>query len=125
MTTNQPLTRPAPGQAVDPEVLQELLGQVIADAACALILPLALLGDRLGLVSALASGGPATAGELAQRTGLTERYLREWLLAMAAAGYVTYAGSDANGGHRAAARYRLSPEQAEAFTNPDSPGYVA
>jgi hypothetical protein len=125
LTANQPLTRPAPGHAVDPEALQELLGQVIADAGGALILPLALLGDRLGLFSALASGGPATAGELAQRTGLTERYLREWLLAMAAAGYVTYAGSDANGGHPAAARYRLSPEQAEAFTNPDSPGYVA
>lgn len=125
MTANQPLTRPAPGHAVDPEALQELLGQVIADAGGALILPLALLGDRLGLFSALASGGPATAGELAQRTGLTERYLREWLLAMAAAGYVTYAGSDTNGGHPVAARYRLSPEQAEAFTNPDSPGYVA
>jgi hypothetical protein len=45
---------------------------------------------------------------------------------MAAAGYVTYAGSGANGDRSAAsARYRLSPEQAEAFTNPDSPGYIA
>ena len=114
--------------AVDPEALKELIGQVIADAGGALILPLALLGDRLGLFSALATDGPATAGELAQRTELTERYLREWLLAMAAAGYVTYAGSegDANGGRSASsARYLLSPEQAEAFTNPDSPGYVA
>lgn len=114
--------------AVDPDALKELIGQVIADAGGALILPLALLGDRLGLFSALASDGPATAGELAQRTGLTERYLREWLLAMAAAGYVTYAGSDGgtNGGRPASsARYLLSPEQAEAFTNPDSPGYVA
>jgi 2-polyprenyl-3-methyl-5-hydroxy-6-metoxy-1,4-benzoquinol methylase len=80
------------------------------------------------LFSALASGGPATSAELAERTGLTERYLREWLLAMAAAGYVTYedVGGGADGGRSAAsARYRLSPEQAEAFTNPESPGYVA
>lgn len=127
MAPNEPLSRSAADHhAVDPGALKDLIGQVIADAGGALILPLALLGDRLGLFSTLASGSPATAGELAERTGLTERYLREWLLAMAAAGYVTYAGSDANGGRSAAsARYRLSAEQAEAFTNPDSPGYVA
>lgn len=129
MSGNEPFSRAAADQhAVDPDALMKLVGQVIADAGGALILPLALLGDRLGLFSALASGGPATSAQLAERTGLTERYLREWLLAMAAAGYVTYEGGDAptDGGRSAAsARYRLSPEQAEAFTNPDSPGYVA
>jgi 2-polyprenyl-3-methyl-5-hydroxy-6-metoxy-1,4-benzoquinol methylase len=129
MTTNEPLSRPTADQrAVDPDALMALIGQVIADAGGALILPLALLGDRLGLFSALARGGPATSAQLAERTGLAERYLREWLLAMAAAGYVTYEGGDAgaNGDRPAvSARYRLSPEQAEAFTNPDSPGYVA
>ena len=129
MTTNEPLSRPTADQhAVDPDALMALIGQVITDAGGALIVPLALLGDRLGLFSALASGGPATSGELAERTGLTERYLREWLLAMAAAGDVTYLASDAGPNDdqsAASARYRLSAEQAEAFTNPDSPGYVA
>jgi 2-polyprenyl-3-methyl-5-hydroxy-6-metoxy-1,4-benzoquinol methylase/DNA-binding transcriptional ArsR family regulator len=129
MTRDDAFSRsPAGRPAVDPDALMELIGRVIADAGGALILPLAQLGDRLGLFSALASGGPATSGELAERTGLTERYLREWLLAMAAAGYVTYedSGVGAGGGRSAAsARYRLSPEQAEAFTNPESPGYVA
>jgi 2-polyprenyl-3-methyl-5-hydroxy-6-metoxy-1,4-benzoquinol methylase len=129
MTRDDAFTGPAAGRpAVDPDALTELIGRVIADAGGALVLPLAMLGDRLGLFSALASGGPATSAELAERTGLTERYLREWLLAMAAAGYVTYedVGGDADGGRSAAsARYRLSPEQAEAFTNPESPGYVA
>jgi 2-polyprenyl-3-methyl-5-hydroxy-6-metoxy-1,4-benzoquinol methylase/DNA-binding transcriptional ArsR family regulator len=126
MTTDQ-----SPGRAtaaVDPEALNQLLGQVITDAGGALILPLALLGDRLGLFTELAAGGPATAAELAERTGLTERYLREWLLAMAAAGYVTYLEEPTGpGGDRSAAgaSYRLSPEQAEAFTNRDSPAYVA
>lgn len=128
MTANESATRPAAQRpTVDPDALNQLVGQVIADAGGALTLPLALLGDRLGLFSALASGGPVTSAQLAERTGLAERYLREWLLTMAAAGYVTYTGSDtdANGGPPAAsARYRLSPEQAEAFTNPDSPGYV-
>jgi 2-polyprenyl-3-methyl-5-hydroxy-6-metoxy-1,4-benzoquinol methylase len=125
MTANEPASTTVTAQrAVDPDTLKELIGQVIADAGGALILPLALLGDRLGLFAALASGGPATAGELAKRTGLTERYLREWLLAMAAAGYVTYAGGNGDGS-AASARYRLSPEQAQAFTNPDSLGYVA
>jgi 2-polyprenyl-3-methyl-5-hydroxy-6-metoxy-1,4-benzoquinol methylase len=129
VTANEPLSRVSADQhAVDPDALMQLIGQVIADAGGALILPLALLGDRLGLFSALASGGTATSAQLAGRTGLTERYLREWLLAMAAAGYVTYEGSDAvtdSNGSAASARYRLSPEQAEAFTQPDSPGYVA
>jgi len=117
----------AAAQAVDPEALERLLGQVITDAGAAVILPLALIGDRLGLFVELGAGGPATAAELAERTGLAERYLREWLLAMAAAGYVTYQGDAPDAevpGSKHAARYRLSAEQAEAFTNPDSPAYV-
>lgn len=112
---------------VNPEVLEQLVGQVIADAGGALILPLALLGDRLGLFTTLASSGPSDAATLAERTGLVERYLREWLLAMAAAGYVTYEGGQPGAtdpDSASAARYRLSPEQAEAFTNPDSPAYL-
>jgi 2-polyprenyl-3-methyl-5-hydroxy-6-metoxy-1,4-benzoquinol methylase len=125
MTINESVSGPATDQqAVDPAALMELIGRVIGDAGGALILPLALVGDRLGLFSAVAAAGTVTPAELARRTGLNERYLQEWLLAMAAAGYVTYAGSNGDPSPRAA-KYRLSPEQAEAFTNPDSPGYVA
>lgn len=46
------------------------------------------LGDRLGLYRSLAEGGPATAGGLAERTGLNERWLLEWLRGQAAAGLV-------------------------------------
>ena len=111
--------------AVDQSRLEELTAQVASDAGGAVVLSLALIGDRLGLFTALAAAGPVTSAELAGRTGLAERYLREWLLAMAAAGYVTYAGGGGSGpGAKHAARYLLSPEQAEAFTNPDSPAYV-
>jgi 2-polyprenyl-3-methyl-5-hydroxy-6-metoxy-1,4-benzoquinol methylase len=127
MTSTEPI-RPDAAQAVDPDALNELLGRVIGDAGGLVTFPLALIGDRLGLFTALGSGEPVTAAELAGRTGLNQRYLQEWLLAMAAAGYVSYEGSapgrDDQGSARSA-RYRLTPEQAEAFTNPESPGYIA
>jgi 2-polyprenyl-3-methyl-5-hydroxy-6-metoxy-1,4-benzoquinol methylase len=111
--------------AVDEARLEELRGQIGRDGAGAVTLPLALVGDRLGLFSTLAAAGPVTSAELAERTGLAERYLREWLLAMAAAGYVTYTDGGSGPEAKQTARYRLSPEQAEVLTNVDSPAYVA
>jgi 2-polyprenyl-3-methyl-5-hydroxy-6-metoxy-1,4-benzoquinol methylase len=46
------------------------------------------LGDRLGWYRALA-GSPATAPQLADRTGTDPRYAREWLEQQAVAGYLT------------------------------------
>jgi hypothetical protein len=51
---------------------------------------LMLLGDKLGLYRALARNGPMDAATLAGTTGTTERYVREWLSAQAASGYVEY-----------------------------------
>lgn len=125
MTSTTPTAAPvATRSPIDPTVLEALVGQIITDAGAALVVPLGLLGDRLGLFDALAGLEPVTAEQLAAETGLSERYLREWLLAMAAAGYITYDGSDMDES-APSARYRLSPEQAEVFTNPDSPAYVA
>jgi 2-polyprenyl-3-methyl-5-hydroxy-6-metoxy-1,4-benzoquinol methylase len=44
------------------------------------------LGDRLGLYRALDGAGPLTPAEVAGRTGLQERWVREWLRGQAAAG---------------------------------------
>ena len=55
--------------------------------------------------------GAADPGELAERTGTAERYVREWLNAQAAGGFVSY---DPDSG-----RYTLPPEQAVALTDPD------
>ena len=68
----------------------EFTGRVLADSAAAATIVLAALGDRTGLFKDLAGHGPATSGELASRTGLAERYVREWLGGMFAAGYLTY-----------------------------------
>ena len=102
--------------AIDQEKLSEFVGKALADLSGAFTAGLVLLGDKLGLYRALAGAGLLTPAELATRTGLAERYVREWLAAQAAAGYVEY---DATSG-----RYRLPEEQAEALTNDESPACV-
>lgn len=69
------------------------------------------LGHRLDLYTSLATG-PATSTELSTRAGLEERYVREWLGAMATSGIATYDADD----HR----YALPPEHAVALTGPTS-----
>ena len=120
-TSTETATVPAPRQervesrALDEDRLGVLLGQVVGDLGAALAVPLVLLGDRVGLFAHLAQGA-ATATELASQAGLSDRYVQEWLLAMAASGYVDHLGDG---------RYELSPEQYQMFCNPDSPAYVA
>lgn len=112
------------GPSVDNAKLEQLRDQVIADAGGALAVPLAFLGDKLGLFAALRDGGPATSAQLAERAGLAERYVREWLLVMAASGYITYVGSTGDGS-ASSARYQMSPEQSEIFVNTESPSCMA
>jgi SAM-dependent methyltransferase len=75
---------------MDENLAAQFTGRVLADTAAASTVVLAALGDRMGLFKDLAGHGPATSGELASRTGLSERYVREWLAGMFAAGYLTY-----------------------------------
>jgi SAM-dependent methyltransferase len=75
------------------------------------------LGSKLGLYEAMAGAGPLSAREVAARACCAERYVREWLNAQAAGGYVGY--------HAVSDTYELSPEQAMVLANVDSPLYVA
>lgn len=70
--------------------VQTFMEKVLGDYAGANAFFMAAIGDRLGLFNNLAARGTATSPELAVRTGLQERYVREWLAGMAAAGYLTY-----------------------------------
>jgi DNA-binding IclR family transcriptional regulator len=83
---------------------QAFLGKVVDDWGATLGSALVVIGDKLGLYDALAEAGPLSSADLAQRTGTSERYCREWLLAQAAGGYVEY---DPTSG-----RYSLPPEHA-------------
>lgn len=95
MTTNKWLDR-AKLDAFSEKVFNDLSG--------AYVVAMCILGDRLGLFQRLAAGGPATSAELAERANINERYAREWLSALACAGYVDYDPSSR--------RFSLSPEQA-------------
>src|SRR6516164_8948838 len=70
--------------------LNDLMGKLVGDVGAAMAGASILLGDRLGLYKAMADGEPVTSSELAKRTGLNERQIREWLSAQAASGYVDY-----------------------------------
>jgi SAM-dependent methyltransferase len=79
------------------------------------------LGVELGLYAALEEHGPATPAELASRTGLHERYIREWLEQQAVADFIV-ADAEADDDRR---RYSLDPAYAEVLTDQDSPYYAA
>jgi len=102
--------------SINQDKLHEFLGKAIVDFGATFNAALIRIGDKLGLYKALAKGGPQTPGELAKSTGTTERYVREWLSAQAAGGYVTY---DAGNG-----KFHLSEEQAFAMADESSPVFL-
>ena len=110
------MSTPSTAPAVDMEKLQQFMGRAVGDMGAAMHAVLVVLGDRLGLYKAMADSKPVTPAELAARTGTHERYIREWLNANAASGYVAY---DAASG-----AYTLPAEQAFALAVDNSPAYL-
>jgi SAM-dependent methyltransferase len=107
---------------VEPTVLDEdkveaFAGQVAADVATVLAGATMYIGHHVGLYAAMADVGHLTPDELATRTGTHPRYVREWLGAQAASGYVEH---DADTG-----AYRLPPEHAAVLADRRSPAYLA
>ena len=103
----------SPASPIDEQALNELLGRAITDVGATSLATLTIVGDRLGLYRALAAGGAITSAELARRTGTHERYVREWLNAHAASGYMNYLADSG--------RYKLTAEQAMLFADENSP----
>ncbi len=101
---------------LDEERLNALVGQAVTEIGATVNAALITIGDELGLYRALADAGPCTPAELAARTDCAERYVREWLNAQAASGYVDY--------DPPTARYELTPEQAMLFADPASPAFM-
>ncbi|MEU8923663.1 methyltransferase domain-containing protein [Kitasatospora sp. NPDC048545] len=88
-----PEPAPAPDSVpagVDAEQLEAAVGKVFGELGVNCTAPLIVLGDRLGLFRTMAGAGPLTPAGLAARTGLVERYLREWLRGVAVAGYLDH-----------------------------------
>jgi len=103
-------------QTIDEAKLEQFVGSMVGDLGATLNTALIRIGDQLGLYRAMAGAGPLTPAELAERTDTAERYVREWLAAQAAGGYVEYDGQSE--------RYELPPEQALALADEDSPAFM-
>lgn len=102
---------------LDETRIEAFAGQIVTDVGATLGTALVTIGDRLGLYRAMADAQPVGAAELAARTGTHERYVREWLNAQAAGGYVTY---DAE-----CDRYALPAEHAFVLADEQSPVALA
>src|SRR5437763_8308312 len=105
-----------PAETIDGAKLEAFVFRAVDEVGATLNTALVVMGDKLGLYKALAGAGPLTPTELAKRTDTAERYVREWLNAQAAGGYVEY---DPETG-----RYTLPPEQTVALTDSESPAYL-
>jgi SAM-dependent methyltransferase len=101
---------------LDGAEVERFAEQAVGDFSGMMTVALCHLGDRLGLFRDLAANGPATAAELADRTGIDERYAAEWLRGLAAPGYL---GHDDGTG-----RYELSPEHALVLATEGSPAFL-
>jgi SAM-dependent methyltransferase len=100
---------------LDMDKLNAFIGQFVTDLGAAVHAGMVVIGEKLGLYKALASG-PMTSAELAAKTKTDERYLREWLSSQAAGGYISYDDKT----HK----FSLSVEQAFTLANEDSPAYL-
>jgi len=109
------VTRPNPQPT--PAEIQAAVGQMISDLGAAFSGVLVNIGRRLGLYKAMAEIGVCTSEQLAEATGIRERYVREWLNNQAAGGYLRYEPE----GHR----YSLPAAQAMVLAVEDSPVYMA
>ena len=98
---------------MDQGKVEALAFRIVGDMAASFSMALGHIGDRLGLFRAMRDAGPLTSEELASRTRLNERYVREWLKAMVAAEYLDY---DSVSG-----RYVMTPEQAYVLADDASP----
>ena len=114
MTTTEAPQPTAPLETTE-EDLMAFVYRAVGDVGAVLNGAMVVIGDRLGLYRAMAGQPPTTPQALAEATGTDERYVREWLSAQAAAGYVVHEGDG---------RFRLPAEPAIALTDESSPACV-
>jgi ubiquinone/menaquinone biosynthesis C-methylase UbiE len=101
---------------IDPAKLEAFIMRALGDLTAGYSGVLTSIGAKLGLYRAMAGAGPLSSSEVAERAGCVERYVREWLNAQAAGGYVIY--------HPSSATYELTAEQALVLADPESPYYL-
>src|SRR5258708_813410 len=103
-------------QPVDIEKAKKMAEQIFGMLGGAMASAMIYLGDRMGLYTALSGAGAMTSEELARKTGLHERWLREWLEGQASAGLIEYRGER---------KFALGPEAALILADENSPFFLA
>lgn len=103
-------------QPINDQKLHDFVMKGVVEMGASLNAALIVVGDKLGLYKAMAAAGPIDSGELAAKTGTHERYVREWLAAQAAGGFVDY--------DPATNRFTLPPEHAMALADENSPVFL-
>jgi SAM-dependent methyltransferase len=101
---------------IDQPALEAFVMRTIGDVTAGYTGIMVSLGSKLGLYKAMAGAGPLSAKEVARRAACAERYVREWLNAQAAGGYLGY--------HTLSDTYELSPEHAMVLADEDSPVFI-
>ena len=100
---------------LDPEKLKQYSFLLFSKLEGALTAGMVHLGDRLGLFAAMSgAGAPMTSSELAERSGLHERWVREWAYNQAAAKLVDVDDQQ---------RFSLTPEARAVLATPDHPAF--
>jgi SAM-dependent methyltransferase len=102
--------------AIETKTTEAFVERAVTDLAASYGGVLISTGHKLGLYKALAGQGPLSSRELAARTGYEERYVREWLNAQVAGGYLDY--------HDESQTYELPDEYAPVLADEDSPVFV-
>ena len=104
--------------AADPDALKLFSFQLFTKLEGAVTAGMIRPGDQLGLYGALAQAeGPLTTAELADRTGLAERWVREWAYNQGAAKMISVVADESG------ERFTLTPEAAAVLATPDHPAY--
>ena len=101
---------------IDEAKFEAFLQRFFADLGAVMHAATVLIGDRVGLYRAMADSHWYAPDQVAEAAGTDPPYVREWLAAQAASGYVDY---DPDSG-----RFRLNPEQALALTSEDNPMFA-
>ena len=102
---------------IDEAKQRAFVRKALADISSTTAVVMAMIGDRLGLFKAMGDGSPTDSLELASRAGVNERYAKEWMGGMAAAGYLEYDPANQ--------RFTLPAEHAMVLAREGGPKFLA
>jgi 2-polyprenyl-3-methyl-5-hydroxy-6-metoxy-1,4-benzoquinol methylase len=101
---------------MDKEKIKLFADRVFADMAGAMTAGMGYVGVKVGLFRAMAGKGPLRVDEVVRESGLTARYVEEWLKGMTCAKYLDYDAAEQT--------YRLSDEHAFLLASDDTDHFM-